>query len=105
MKLSKKHKYIIYKLSDDYKEIVVEEASADKDWENFREKLVNATSKSRSVSLLDQVPNLVMFLLLISARVLLAKAPATLSTTLNTASLPAMVSGTTKLEVISPNTC
>jgi hypothetical protein len=30
LKLSKKYKYIIYKLSDDYKEIVVEEASADK---------------------------------------------------------------------------
>lgn len=49
MKLSKKYKYIIYKLSDDNKQIVVDEASADKDWENFREKLVNATTKSKSV--------------------------------------------------------
>jgi hypothetical protein len=49
LKLDKKYKYIIYKLSDDNKQIVVEEASADKDWENFREKLINATSKSRSV--------------------------------------------------------
>ncbi|KAJ0356603.1 hypothetical protein KNSL1_000319 [Colletotrichum chrysophilum] len=49
LKLSKKYKYIIYKLSDDNKEIVVEEASADKDWENFREKLINATSKTKSV--------------------------------------------------------
>lgn len=49
LKLSKKYKYIIYKLSDDYKQIVVEEASDDKDWENFREKLINATSKTRSV--------------------------------------------------------
>ncbi|CAI0643587.1 unnamed protein product [Colletotrichum noveboracense] len=48
LKLSKKYKYIIYKLSDDNKEIVVEEASADKDWENFREKLINATSKTKS---------------------------------------------------------
>ncbi|KAF4126435.1 cofilin [Geosmithia morbida] len=48
LKLEKKHKFIIYKLSDDYKEIVVEEASSDKDWDNFREKLVNATSKSKS---------------------------------------------------------
>ncbi|KFA66636.1 hypothetical protein S40285_03059 [Stachybotrys chlorohalonatus IBT 40285] len=48
LKLSKKYKYIIYKLSDNYKEIVVEEASEDKDWENFREKLVNATTKTRS---------------------------------------------------------
>jgi hypothetical protein len=51
LKLSKKYKYIIYKLSDDYKEIVVEEASADKDWETFREKLINATSKNKAVRL------------------------------------------------------
>ncbi|KAJ4316428.1 cofilin [Fusarium piperis] len=48
LKLNKKYKYIIYKLSDDYKEIVVEHASDDKDWEEFREKLINATSKSRT---------------------------------------------------------
>ena len=35
-------KYIIYKLSDDYKEIVVEEKSADGDWEKFQSKLMNA---------------------------------------------------------------
>jgi hypothetical protein len=49
LKLSKKHKYIVFKLSDDNKEIVVEEASSDGDWEVFREKLINATSKSKSV--------------------------------------------------------
>lgn len=49
LKLNKKYKYIVYKLSDDYKEIVVEHASEDKDWEEFREKLINATSKSRTV--------------------------------------------------------
>lgn len=49
LKLDKKYKYVIFKLSDDYKEIVVEEASDDKDWENFREKLINATAKSKSV--------------------------------------------------------
>ncbi|KAB5585970.1 cofilin/tropomyosin-type actin-binding protein [Coniochaeta sp. 2T2.1] len=48
LKLSKKYKYIIYKLSDDNKQIVVDEASDDKDWENFREKLINATTKSKS---------------------------------------------------------
>ncbi|KAH7347735.1 cofilin/tropomyosin-type actin-binding protein [Plectosphaerella cucumerina] len=48
LKLSKKFKYIIFKLSDDNKEIVVEEASDDKDWENFREKLINATTKSKT---------------------------------------------------------
>lgn len=41
----------MYKLSDNYKEIVVEEASDDKDWDNFREKLINATAKSRTVGL------------------------------------------------------
>ncbi|MCJ1307189.1 cofilin [Agyrium rufum] len=37
-------KYIIYKLSDDYKEIVVEEKSADGNWETFQDKLMNAKS-------------------------------------------------------------
>ncbi len=49
LKLAKKYKYIVFKLTDDNKEIVVEEASADKDWETFREALVNATSKNRAV--------------------------------------------------------
>ncbi|RDW95327.1 hypothetical protein BP5796_01090 [Coleophoma crateriformis] len=48
LKLNKKIKYIIYKLSDDYKEIVVEESSEDGDWDNFREKLVTAQSKSKT---------------------------------------------------------
>jgi len=47
LKLSKKIKYILYKLSDDYKEIVVEVVSEDSDWDNFREKLINATSKNK----------------------------------------------------------
>lgn len=50
MKLSKKYKYIIFKLSDDFKEIVIEEASDDKDWDNFREKLIKSTTKNKSVS-------------------------------------------------------
>jgi len=37
-------------LTDDNKEIVIEEASSDKDWENFREKLITATSKNKMVS-------------------------------------------------------
>lgn len=49
LKLNKKIKFILYKLSDDYKEIVVEEASENGDWDHFREKLVNATSKSKTV--------------------------------------------------------
>jgi hypothetical protein len=49
LKLNKKIKYIIYKLSDDYKEIVVDEASEDGDWDAFREKLINATSKTKTV--------------------------------------------------------
>ncbi|KAA6410019.1 MAG: cofilin [Lasallia pustulata] len=35
-------KYIIYKLSDDYKEIVVEKTSSDGDWETFQSQLMNA---------------------------------------------------------------
>ncbi|KAI1472056.1 uncharacterized protein F4812DRAFT_203660 [Daldinia caldariorum] len=48
LKLAKKHKYVIFKLSDNNREIVVEEASSDKDWETFREKLINATTKTKS---------------------------------------------------------
>ncbi|KAI9671198.1 MAG: cofilin [Caeruleum heppii] len=40
-------KYIIYKLSDNNKEVVVEETSSDADWEVFRQKLVNAKSKDK----------------------------------------------------------
>jgi len=47
LKLGKSIKYIIYKLSDDNKEIVVEEASENKDWDTFREKLVTAKSKNK----------------------------------------------------------
>lgn len=49
LKLSKKHKFIIFKLSDDNKEIVIEETSSDGDWEVFRDKLVNATVKKPGV--------------------------------------------------------
>lgn len=48
LKLAKKYKYIIFKLSDGNKEIVVEEASDNKDWEAFREKLISATTKSKT---------------------------------------------------------
>lgn len=58
LKLSKKYKYIIFKLSDDFKEIVIEHASTDKDWDNFRENLVNATSKTKSVRYADLSPGL-----------------------------------------------
>lgn len=47
LKLKKDLKYIIYKLSDDYKEIVVEEASTDPEWETFQQKLKNAKSSHR----------------------------------------------------------
>lgn len=49
LKLSKKYKYIIFKLSDDFKQIVIEDASSDGDWEVFRERLISAQSKSKSV--------------------------------------------------------
>ncbi|KAJ4302612.1 hypothetical protein N0V90_001501 [Kalmusia sp. IMI 367209] len=47
LKLGKDIKYIIYKISDDWKEIVVEETSKEADWSVFREKLINAKSKDR----------------------------------------------------------
>ncbi|KAI9835637.1 MAG: cofilin [Sclerophora amabilis] len=47
LKLGKTTKYIIYKLSDDNKEVVVEEKSDSSDWDVFREKLINAKSKDR----------------------------------------------------------
>ncbi|KAK0122389.1 cofilin [Cadophora gregata] len=47
LKLAKKIKFIIYKLSDDYKKIVVEESSENGDWDTFREKLINAQSKNK----------------------------------------------------------
>ena len=47
LKLGKEIKYIIYKLSDDNKEIVVEETSNEPDWDVFRQKLVDAKSKDK----------------------------------------------------------
>ena len=47
LKLSKKIKYIIYKISDDYKQIVVEDTSEDPDWETFRSKLLEAKSSHK----------------------------------------------------------
>ncbi|KAF9733580.1 hypothetical protein PMIN06_007953 [Paraphaeosphaeria minitans] len=47
LKLGKDTKYIIYKISDDWKEIVVEETSKVDDWSTFREKLINAKSKDK----------------------------------------------------------
>ncbi|KAK3320945.1 hypothetical protein B0T19DRAFT_253883 [Cercophora scortea] len=48
LKLSKKHKYIIYKLSDDNKQIVVDSTGEGDDYEEFRDKLVNAKTKSKT---------------------------------------------------------
>ena len=39
-------KYIIFKISDDQKEIVVDETGKDSDYDVFREKLVNKKEKS-----------------------------------------------------------
>ena len=44
LKLGKSLKWIIYKISDNWKEIVVEETSKTADYEAFREKLVAAKS-------------------------------------------------------------
>jgi hypothetical protein len=52
LKLNKKYKYVIYKLSDDNKEIVVDSTSEEApEYEQFREKLINAQSKSKTVCL------------------------------------------------------
>ncbi|KAL7912778.1 hypothetical protein GGI35DRAFT_262586 [Trichoderma velutinum] len=41
-------RYVIFKLSDDYSEIQVEHAEATDDWDDFREKLLSATSKNKA---------------------------------------------------------
>ena len=48
LKLGKSIKWIIYKISDDWKSIVVEETSKEGNYEAFREKLVSAKSKSKT---------------------------------------------------------
>ncbi|KAH7122632.1 cofilin [Dendryphion nanum] len=47
LKLGKEVKWIIYAISDDWKEIVVEETSTVDDYAVFREKLINAKSKDK----------------------------------------------------------
>jgi len=47
LKLGKELKWIIYKISDDWKEIVVEETSNEANFDVFRDKLLNAKSKDR----------------------------------------------------------
>ncbi|MBE3041333.1 hypothetical protein IMZ48_01860 [Candidatus Bathyarchaeota archaeon] len=110
LKLSKKYKFIIFKLSDDNKQIVVEEASDSPDWEVFREKLVNAQTKSKSVSfplVLEHLSDAVGRCLrcasgaagareqwLTGLRALSARAPGTPSTTLSTSLPRARVPGT-----------
>lgn len=47
LKLGKSIKYIIYRLSDDYKEIIVEDTSTDSNWEEFQEKLLNAKASHK----------------------------------------------------------
>ena len=51
LKINKKIKFIIYKMSDDNREIVVEEASENRDWDYFRQKLINAKTKNKAVCL------------------------------------------------------
>ena len=47
LKLGKSLKWIIYKISDNWKEIVVEETSKTGDYESFREKLLSAKSLAK----------------------------------------------------------
>lgn len=52
LKLNKKYKYVIFKLSDDNKEIVVDSTSeSGPEYDDFREKLINAKTKSKTVCL------------------------------------------------------
>lgn len=87
LKLDKVYKYIVFKLSDDNRQIVVEEASADKDWDSFRETLINATTKSKSVCTSQPTDSMWQPYSSCFDRVLSARDPATLFTTSNT-SLP-----------------
>jgi len=49
LKLTKKYKYIIFKLSDDNKEIVVESTGEPgSDYDEFRDKLINAESTTKT---------------------------------------------------------
>jgi len=47
LKLGKSLKWIIFKISDDWKQIEVEEKSTDPSYEAFREKLLSAKSKDK----------------------------------------------------------
>ncbi|AEO61779.1 hypothetical protein MYCTH_2316635 [Thermothelomyces thermophilus ATCC 42464] len=52
LKLNKKYKYIIFKLSDDNTQIVVESTSEDgPEYDDFRNKLISAQSKSKTGAL------------------------------------------------------
>lgn len=55
--MARQLRYIIYKLSDDFKEIVIESTSegATENYDEFREKLVNAQTKSATVGLFSLV--------------------------------------------------
>lgn len=108
LKLAKKFKFIIFKLSDNNSEIVVEEASTDKDWEAFREKLVNAQHKSKSVcqslpcnALATELQNGINTFV----RVLSARDPDTLSTTSSTNLPQARVHGEQPLRIPGMMTC
>jgi len=48
IKLGKSVKWVIYKIADNGKEIVVEEKSTEGEWAPFREKLLNAKSKNKA---------------------------------------------------------
>ncbi|KAI9699445.1 MAG: cofilin [Candelina mexicana] len=47
LKLGKASKYIIFKLSDDYKEIVIEEKGTDDNYDVFQQKLIDAKTMSK----------------------------------------------------------
>ena len=76
----------MYKLSDDYKEIVIEETSEDGDWDVFREKLVNAQSKTKTVrcGIFRNLGEMIAMLMIPFNRARLERDPDTLSMTSTT---------------------
>ena len=52
LKNNRTYKYIIYKLSDDSNEVVVEDASESPNYDEFRDKLINATTTLSNVRMM-----------------------------------------------------
>jgi cofilin len=58
LKLGKKIKYVIYKISDDQKSFEVDAKSDDPDWASFAEHMTTATSKDRRGKPVENAPRI-----------------------------------------------